>query len=101
VPPRLVGAPQLAASLSVTAGFAHVVGHLADVILALAPVAAAGHNDPEPVHQMRVAVRRLRSAIAMFRPAVGCASVALVDGGLKVLGARLGPARDWDVFVAQ
>jgi CHAD domain-containing protein len=56
---------------------------------------------PEPVHQMRVAVRRLRSAIKVFRRAVRCAAVDTADADLKALAQRLAPARDWDVFVTE
>jgi len=99
--PRRLGAPELPAGLSVAEAFAHVVGHLADVILWFAPLAAAGRDGPEPVHQMRVAVRRLRSAIQVFRRAVRCPAVDDADAGLKALAARLGPTRDWDVFVTE
>ena len=68
--PRREGAPELPAGLSVAEAFAHVVGHLGDVILYFAPKAADGRDGPEPVHQMRVAVRRLRSAIKVFQSAV-------------------------------
>jgi CHAD domain-containing protein len=74
---------------------------LTDVILYLAPSAADGRGGPEPVHQMRVAVRRLRSAIKVFRRAVGCPSVDVVDAGLKALAMRLAPTRDWDVFTTE
>ena len=99
--PRRLGAPELPAGLSVAEAFAHVVGHLADVILWFAPLAAGGHDGPEPVHQMRVAVRRLRSAIQVFRRALRCPAVDAADVGLKALAARLGPTRDWDVFVTE
>ena len=100
-PPRRQGAPELPPGLSVGVAFQHVVGHLADVILHLAPVAAEVTDDPEPVHQMRVAVRRLRSAIKVFRPAVRCPEVEVIDNGLRALAKRLGPTRDWDVFVTE
>jgi triphosphatase len=100
-PPRHKGAPELPADISVAAAFAYAVGHLADVILHLAPSAADGQDGPEPVHQMRVAVRRLRSAIKVFRHAVRCASVDAADVGLKALAGRLAPTRDWDVFVTE
>ena len=83
------------------AAFAHVVGHLTDVILYLAPLAADGRDGPEPVHQMRVAVRRLRSAIKVFRHAVRCPAVDAADADLKALAGRLAPTRDWDVFVTE
>ena len=59
-----------------------------------------GH-DPEYLHQMRVAVRRLRSAAAAFAPFLPEPAVSPARTGLKWLGASLGPARDWDVFVTE
>jgi triphosphatase len=99
--PRREGAAELPAGLSMAAAFSYVVGHLTDVILYFAPVAAQGQDGPEPVHQMRVAVRRLRSTIKVFRRAVNCPDVDAVDGGLKALADKLAPTRDWDVFVTE
>jgi inorganic triphosphatase YgiF len=53
-------------------------------------------DDHEYIHQMRVALRRLRSAIHMFRPA----DAGFIVGELQWLTAVLGQARDWDVLVA-
>jgi CHAD domain-containing protein len=50
---------------------------------------------------LRVAVRRLRSTIAVFRPAIACPLVDSTNLGLEALGDRVAPARDWDVFVAE
>jgi triphosphatase len=99
--PRQHGAPTLPSGCTVAAAFAHTVGHLTDVILHFAPAAAGGRDGPEPVHQMRVAVRRLRSAIKVFRRGVQSTEVDAADAGLKALAARLGPTRDWDVFVTE
>ena len=99
--PRREGAPELPSGRSVAEAFAYAVGHLSDVILYFAPIAAAGTDGPEPVHQMRVAVRRLRSAIKVFRHAVRDPAVEAADTGLKALAAKLGPTRDWDVFVTE
>lgn len=57
-----------------------------------------GH-DPEYLHQARVALRRLRSAITVFDAAFPKAGYAAVLEELRWLGGCLGPARDWDVFV--
>jgi triphosphatase len=57
--------------------------------------------ETEYLHQMRVAVRRLRSALDVFSPPLPEAAVAPVAAGLKWLAGRLGPARDWDVFVRE
>lgn len=58
-------------------------------------------RDPEGVHQMRVSVRRLRSSLNIFRPLMDAATFEWVADDLKWLGGRLGPARDWDVFLAE
>lgn len=56
--------------------------------------------DSEGVHQMRVAARRLRSALSLFEPFVPAGFGAWLAGEVKWLGNCLGPARDWDVFLA-
>ncbi len=101
LPPRREGAPELPPDPTVAGAFGHVVGHLTDVILHYAPAAATGENGTEPVHQMRVATRRLRSALKVFRQAVHGPAIDAADAGLKVLAGRLGPTRDWDVFVTE
>lgn len=100
-PARRCGPPVLPTGLSVALAFAHVVAHLADIILAEAENVPDRACNPEPVHQMRVAVRRLRSACSVFRPAIGSQTVDAANAALKDLADRLAPARDWDVFVAE
>jgi len=78
-----------------------VLAHLTDVVLAFAPAAAEDLSGPEPVHQMRVALRRLRSAITVFRRLLDCAELQAAKAGLKALSARLGPTREWDVFLGE
>ncbi len=99
LPPRRTGAPCLAPNSSVDAAFGHIVGHLTDVILHLAPLAVLGAG-PEPVHQIRVAARRLRSALGLFGKIVACPELAPIKAGARQLATILGPARDWDVFLA-
>lgn len=57
--------------------------------------------DPELVHQMRVAVRRLRSALGLFAAAAPGIKDAVVIAELRWLVGELGPARDWDVFLGE
>lgn len=57
-------------------------------------------DDPEGIHQMRVALRRLRSALALFRSFVPAEQYDWLVGEVKWLGGHLGPARDWDVFLS-
>ena len=55
----------------------------------------------EGVHQMRVAFRRLRSGLRIFRPLIPReASTARVED-IRWLNGFLGPARDWDVFLEE
>lgn len=54
-----------------------------------------GHNG-ECLHQMRVGVRRLRSALKMFGGVAPCPAPLLAD--IAWLAAALGAARDWDVM---
>ena len=57
--------------------------------------------DGEFVHQARVAVRRLRSALHTFRPLIGALRATTLNDALREVGAMLGEARDWDVFHAE
>ncbi len=98
-PDRQSGAPEVRPGTSVADAFALVVGHLTDVILAGVPAAAAGET-PEAVHAMRVAVRRLRSAFSVFRKVADGPALQALKPQLHALGAALGRARDWDVFLA-
>ena len=74
---------------------------LAYRVLHFAPAADADVDGPEPVHQMRVALRRLRSAVTVFRRMLDCPELQAANAGLKALSARLGPTREWDVFLGE
>ncbi len=56
---------------------------------------------PEGVHQMRVAVRRLRSAISSLKKTLPQEDVQWVTDELRWIGGALGPARNLDVFAAE
>ena len=62
--------------------------------------AIAGEN-PEFVHQARVAIRRMRSAFKLFSPVLSASFVEIYSSRWKELAGRLGGARDWDVFLAE
>lgn len=98
VPARRLGAPVLPAGLAPGAAFAQAAGHLLGTLLHHAPAAEAGQTG-EPVHQMRVALRRLRALATVFRDAVECPLLGTVRPAMKALASALGPARDWDVFL--
>lgn len=56
-------------------------------------------DDPEGPHQLRVGLRRLRSAFAVFRPVIGNAELARLNGEARWLGQVVGAQRDLDVAV--
>jgi len=58
-------------------------------------------NDTEFVHQARVALRRLRSAIKLFAPALPPDFVAAYGQTWQTLASALGDARNWDVFLSE
>jgi CHAD domain-containing protein len=55
-------------------------------------------SDPEFVHQARVALRRTRSVLRMFRREIGEARANAWHDALGETSRALGDARDWDVF---
>jgi CHAD domain-containing protein len=62
------------------------------------PVALAG--EPEGVHQMRVAARRLRSVLSALKPMLPPAHHRWTAEELRWLTHALAPARNWDIFTA-
>jgi CHAD domain-containing protein len=58
-------------------------------------------RDLEGVHQMRVALRRLRSAIGLFAPMLDDSALQPLLDDLRWLGAPLGRKRDLDVFLTE
>lgn len=54
---------------------------------------------PEGVHQMRVALRRLRAVVRVFRDAIECDEIRRLARKARKFASALGPARDWDVFL--
>lgn len=61
----------------------------------------AATADPEAVHQMRVAVRRLKAAMSLFKAFLDTPETAAVKERLRWLQEYLGPARDAEVFIAE
>jgi triphosphatase len=85
--------------MSGAAAFRQIVnaglGHL------LANQAAGLAGDVEGTHQMRVAIRRLRAALALFQPLLQPHVSALFQDEMRRIGRVFGKARDWDVFCLQ
>ncbi|MFN4229206.1 CHAD domain-containing protein [Parvibaculum sp.] len=62
--------------------------------------AAAERRSPEGLHQMRVALRRARSAFEIFKPVIGGDLAGHLAAEAKWLANELGAARDLDVFTS-
>jgi CHAD domain-containing protein len=61
--------------------------------------AALDFKDPEGVHDMRVASRRVRSALRDFAPRLRKTKIALTTKDLKSVADKLGVVRDLDVAI--
>ena len=90
--------------VSITAG--HVVDDVITLLIGTCwhhllknHVVAQEGSDPEGVHQMRLALRRLRTICALFRRDIPSPAFQAVNSEARWLMQQLGPARDWDVFV--
>lgn len=62
---------------------------------------AAFSEDPEYIHQMRVALRRLRAALRLFRPQLPPGMEAEVKSDLMDVMKSLADARDLDVLLQE
>ena len=82
--------------MSVGVALRAIVAHGLDVLLANTDGLRDAH-DPEFVHQARVAMRRMRSAIRLLDRRHADLPAALADE-LRWVGRFLGAARDWDVL---
>ena len=76
------------ASLAINKHFQKIIKHEADVL---------NDRNPEDLHQMRVGMRRLRSAMTGFAPALHLPKPAQ-EGKIGKIARRLGTLRDLDVL---
>jgi len=82
---------------AVAEGFRLILGNSMSHLLAN-QAAALAEAEIDGVHQMRVAARRLRSALRLFHRVAISPEIRWLDSEIKWLGQELGHARDWDVF---
>jgi triphosphatase len=92
-------ARRLRAGMPIAQALREVMRHGLALVVANAD-ALRGDPASEHVHQARVALRRMRSAIRSFDP-YGEDFPARLGKGLHWLAQTLGAARDWDVVVEQ
>lgn len=100
MPNKPVGAvlPRLDRHMAASAAFAEIMRACLAQLQANLP-GLLQDDDPEYLHQARVALRRLRSAAGLFKQA--CAPPADELARLAELARALGEARDWDVFALE
>lgn len=101
-PPSAPAAPRVPAGATIEHALCLLLRHLGESVrfwlARIAPPDADGFS-PVPVHQARVACRRLRSALSLFRRAADAPELRALSAALRDLAALLGAARDWDVFL--
>ncbi|MBL4556305.1 MAG: CHAD domain-containing protein [Rhodobacteraceae bacterium] len=61
--------------------------------------AVAAGDDPEGPHRLRVGLRRLRTAMLLFRPVIGCPEMNRLGAEARWLGQEAGALRDLDVAI--
>jgi inorganic triphosphatase YgiF len=58
-------------------------------------------DDPEAAHQLRVGLRRLRSALRAFRPIEASAATRELAQHARALGQSIGDVRNADIFIEE
>ena len=89
----------LAPDCSRQAAFKAIAGSCLHQLVANKPATLRG--DPEGVHQMRVALRRLRAAISLFADMLLDPQTGEMKSQFKWITQELGPARELDVFISR
>jgi CHAD domain-containing protein len=90
-------APRLNAMMACDTAFRVVARRYLDDLSANHEATCRG--DPGALHQMRIALTRLRTAIVFFSPMVADTGRARIRGELKWLNTHLGVVRDLDVAI--
>jgi CHAD domain-containing protein len=91
-------APEISAGAVAADVFAAALSSAADRLAELHPL-VADLRLPEGLHELRVALRRLRAVERLYRDDLGRRSLRRLVATARRLNAGLGPAREWDVFL--
>jgi len=91
---------ELDETLTIETAFKRIAGSCLRQMVANEAPSLAG-EDPEGVHQLRIGLRRLRSAVSLFAKALPGDVADPLRGRLRELMAAFGPAREWDVLVEE
>ncbi len=98
--PVKMSPPPLDAGMSAAEAFCAIAHGCLRQIMLNAPAFETG-QEVEAVHQIRVAIRRLRAAFALFRPLIADEAFPALAADLKWLSDQLGATRDIDVLLAE
>ena len=100
IPARAVraGPIVLTPTQDVASGFRAIGWNCLEQLLANYPLVIAS-GDSEAVHQSRVAIRRLRAAMALFRKIVKGRKMRVLRAELRAVATQLGKVRDLDVLL--
>jgi CHAD domain-containing protein len=90
---------ELAADIDLQSGLQEIFGNALRHLLANQAATLAG--DVEGLHQMRVALRRIRAGLALFAPALEPYAARRFTLECRRLGRVFGQARDLDVFALE
>ncbi|MCE2576567.1 CYTH and CHAD domain-containing protein [Komagataeibacter sp. FNDCR2] len=93
---RQIDIPRLTKKTTLAEGFGMLVRAGVNTLIHNQPAAEAG--DPEGIHQMRVAIRQLRTMLQMLKDHAARPTLDLFQSELQRIGHKLGEARDWDVL---
>ena len=88
--------PEISPTMTVDQAFKVIGRSCLRQLLANRPAMLAGK--PEALHQMRIGLRRLRTAISIFKEVVADSKRERIKSELKWITGELGPARDLDVL---
>jgi len=100
MPTKSKGPAPVTADQTVSEAFATIMRHNF-AQLALWEETAKTWEDIEGVHQLRVAIRRMRSALSLFRNAVPKSVGKHWADEMRWVAGELGLARDLDVFISE
>jgi triphosphatase len=98
---KAVRGAELALDRAVIAGDALRIIGLSCLDHAVANERATREGDTEGIHQMRVGLRRLRTALSLFKELVQGPESEAIKAELKWLSEQLAAARDLDVLIEQ
>ncbi|WP_285672182.1 CYTH and CHAD domain-containing protein [Paralimibaculum aggregatum] len=96
VAPRNAAGVALHADMTAEQGAREVLSECLEQLAANIPVVIAS-DDPEGPHQLRIGLRRLRSALLVFGGTLGGDRLAHLDNEARWLGHEAGRVRDLDV----